>query len=600
MKVATMRRRQTIVIVAIIFFGFCTYSLLRIGPKNLPKVQTESSTPPPPPSPPPPDDPSIWEDPPESRGGPKPKPVEGSSAHPIQFLISGAQREFEAVKKKQSASLKAAVKEYRRRYKMPPPPNFDKWYEFASENNIQLLDEFDTIYDLITPFWGLKPKTIRSRAKEALGYDNALLGVSIRNHKVSYIEGGQEWQQNATKGMIEKFVAYLPDMDLAFNIHDEPRVAVPHDDLARLVEKAKHTNMPAANAVKSPANDFSPRAAELGQGTGFAETKQSRFNVFAHQATWTNSRMSCPPDSPARSLEEDERVDDRSRYGYSELGFVYNSTAMSDICLTPSLSHTYGFFERPNAYNIVHDLFPIFSQSKISSYGDLIYPSPWYWYEKVAYEEGKDRSWRDKQDKLYWRGSTTGGFSRNGGWRRHHRQHFVQKINAPDKAKIMINTGDEKHPKWEVREVPRGEHRDLVDIHFSHVGQCDPGDCDAQIGFFDVVDHVEQQDAWMYKYLLDIDGNAFSGRFYAFLQSHSLTFKLAVFREWHYEWLKPWIHYVPLSLQGEDWLEAVRYFGATTEGSEDGEKIAVASREWANQVVRKEDMEAWFFRLLLE
>lgn len=597
MPVVTMRRRQTLVIAIIVFFGFCTYSLLRISPK---KTEETPVTAPAPPPPPPEEIPLIWEDPPGTKGGPKPKAAESTSAHPISFLLKDAQRRFEDEKKKQSTSLKSAVEEYRRRYKIPPPPNFDKWYEFASKNKVQLLDEFDTIYDLITPFWGLKPKTIRSRAKEALGYDNALLGVSIRDHTITHIEGGQEWQQNATKGMIEKFIEYLPDMDLAFNIHDEPRVMVPHDDLTRLVEKAKHTNMPAANAVSSPTNDFSPKAPELGDGTSFAETKLSRFNVFAHQATWTNSRMSCPPDSPARILEEDERTDDRSRYGYSELGFVYNSTAMSDICLTPSLSSSYGFFERPNAYNIVHDLFPIFSQSKISSYGDLIYPSPWYWYEKVAYEEDKDRPWAEKEDRLYWRGSTTGGFSRNGGWRRHHRQHFVQKINARDNAKIIVNDGGDEQAKWEVREVPRGEHRDIIDIHFSHVGQCDPGDCDAQIGFFDVVDHVEQQDAWMYKYLLDIDGNAFSGRFYAFLQSHSLTFKLAVFREWHYEWLKPWVHFVPLSVQGDDWLEAVRYFGITGDGKQEAEKIAIASRDWANKVVRKEDMEAWFFRLLLE
>jgi hypothetical protein len=424
--------------------------------------------------------------------------------------------------------------------------------------------------------------------------------VSIRDHQVTNVEGGPEWQQDATKSMIEKFVRHLPDMDLAFNIHDEPRVVVPHDDLARLVNKAKDKNMPAANAHAEPANDFSPRPEGLNDGRSFEETKLTRFNVFAHQPTWTHSRMSCPADSPARIIEDDERADDLSKYGYSELGFVYNTTAMSDICLTPSLSSTYGFFDRPNAYNIVHDLFPIFSQSKISSYSDMIYPSPWYWYEKVAYDEKKDRPWSEKKDKLYWRGSTTGGFSRNGGWRRQHRQHFVKKINSPDQAKIMVNKGGDENPKWEVSEVPRGQHRDLIDVHFSHVGQCDPGDCDAQIEFFEVTNMVDQQDAWSYKYLLDIDGNAFSGRFYAFLQSRSLTFKLAVFREWHYEWLKPWLHYIPLSLQGNDWLEAVRFFSSTKLGHNEAERIAMASREWANKVIRKEDMEAWFFRLLLE
>jgi hypothetical protein len=50
----------------------------------------------------------------------------------------------------------------------------------------------------------------------------------------------------ATTGMIKDFVQYLPDMDIAFNIHDEPRVMVPHEDLARLVTIAKDKALPAA------------------------------------------------------------------------------------------------------------------------------------------------------------------------------------------------------------------------------------------------------------------------------------------------------------------------------------------------------------------
>ena len=58
-----------------------------------------------------------------------------------------------------------------------------------------------------------------------------------------------------------------------------------------------------------------------------------------------------------------------------------------------------------------------------------------------------------------------------------------------------------------------------MDVKFSHVGQCDPGDCDAQKEYFEIAPKADQQDAWRYKYLLDMDGNAFSGRFYAFLKS---------------------------------------------------------------------------------
>jgi hypothetical protein len=517
----------------------------------------------------------------------------------MQYLIREAEKELEATRARQSKTLSQAVAEYRRRYGIPPPPNFNKWFEFAQAKGVQLIDEFDMIQESITPFWGLKPATIRARATEALGFDNALLGVQIRNGKITHMEGGGDWQREATAGMMGKFLKWLPDMDLCFNLHDESRVVVPHDDMARLVQRARDVNMPAANH-KNPKNTFTQKPKGLNDGTRFEESKLTRFNVFAHQPTWTHSRMSCSPKSPSRGLEDDEKKDDVSQYGLSELGFIYNVSAMSDICYSPSLSSTFGFFDRPNAYNIVHDLFPIFSQSKISSYSDILYPSPWYWYEKVPYDESKDKPWDQKVDKFYWRGSTTGGFSRNGGWRRQHRQRFVQKINAADNAKILVNAGSERNEKWETKVVPRGDYRNLMDVYFSGVGQCDPGDCVAQNEFFNVKGHAEQQDAWGYKYLLDIDGNAFSGRFYAFLRSKSLAYKWAIFREWHLEWLKPWAHYIPLSLQGDDWLEAVKYFADSEDGKKEAERLANQQRDWANKVLRHEDMEVWFFRLLLE
>lgn len=537
---------------------------------------------------------------------PSPKPAPPGS-HPIWHLITDAERELEAVKGRQSRTLDEAVAEYRRRHLgLNPPPNFDKWYEFARAKGVQLIDEFDTVMESLAPFWGLEPATVRARAKEALGFpDNALLGVQIRGGRITHLDGGGEWQQQATAGMMGKFLSWLPDMDLCFNLHDEPRVVVPHDDLSRLVKRAREVNMAAAasyaaDGAKPPSNAFS-RAPDLNDGSRFDETKLTRFNVFAHQPTWTHSRLSCPPESPARALEESERRDDVSKYGLGELGFVYNVTALSDVCNSPSLSSTFGFFDRPNAYNLVLDLFPIFSQSKISSYSDILYPSPWYWYEKVSYDEKKDRAWAQKDDALYWRGSTTGGFSRAGGWRRQHRQRFVQKMNAVDNATILVNVGSGSEEQWEPRSVPRGDYRDLVDVYFSGVGQCDPGDCAAQSEFFEVKGHAEQQDAWQYKYLLDLDGNAFSGRFYAFLRSRSLVYKLALFREWHREWLRPWAHYIPLSLQGDDWLESVRFFQSEGSlGRKEAERLANQQRDWADKVLRHEDMEVWFFRLLLE
>ena len=530
----------------------------------------------------------------------KPLPSSTLDSHPIHQLISQADDEQKHLLSSQSRSLQDAIKEYRRRYHIHPPPHFDKWYEFAKSKGVKVIDEYDTVYHALLPFWGLKPSVIRGRAKEALGFDNALMGLLIRDGKVVSAPGGSEWQQKATTGMVKGFVEHLPDMDLAFNVHDEPRVIIAHDDLHRLVKTAIETAIPPASTNPDPRNIFSSRPNDMDDGKTFNEVKTTRFNKFAHQPTWTNSRISCSPESPSRSLDE-AALDDHKAYAFSDLGFIYNKTAFSDICLSPSLQRSFGFFDRPNAFNIVHDLFPIFSQSKISSYQDILYPSPWYWSEKVAYRENDDYDWEKKQPKMYWRGSTTGGFSRDGGWRRQHRQKFVEKINDLDHTKILSNeSSTPEHSQWKTKEVPRPDYRDLFDVKFSHVGQCDPGDCDAQREFFEVVKPAKQHAAWGYKHLLDIDGNAFSGRFYAFLQSTSLIYKMAIFREWHEEWLKPWVHYIPLGMKGDEYVETVRYFEQDTAGQIQARRVAEEGRQWSKEVLRNEDLEVWFFRLLLE
>ena len=248
----------------------------------------------------------------------------------------------------------------------------------------------------------------------------------------------------------------------------------------------------------------------------------------------------------------------------------------------------------------MHDLFPVFSQSKISSFQDLVYPSPWYWANKVPYVERQDYEWPKKESKLYWRGSTTGGYSRNGGWRRQHRQHVVAAVNADDAALTLESATDRGETRWRVHQAPKSRLSQLFDVLFSHVGQCDDGDCQAQRQAFTVAPTAKQEGAWRYKYLLDVDGNAFSGRFYAFLRSHSLPFKMALFREWHDEWIRPWAHYVPLSLEATEYYEAVRYFDQEEQGRAQAIQLAEAGRDWANKVLRNQDMEVWFFRLMLE
>lgn len=156
---SSMRRNQLLFLIAICALVFGTLSLLR-RPAQIPVVNTSKT----------PEVTTI--------------PASDHTSHPIHQLITKAEHDFTTLESRQSKTLSEAVKEYRRRYRISPPPNFDQWFRLAQDRNVRLIDEYDTIYHALLPFWALDPSLIRKRAREALGFDNAFLGVLIRDGAV--------------------------------------------------------------------------------------------------------------------------------------------------------------------------------------------------------------------------------------------------------------------------------------------------------------------------------------------------------------------------------------------------------------------------------
>ena len=151
-----------------------------------------------------------------------------------------------------------------------------------------------------------------------------------------------------------------------------------------------------------------------------------------------------------------------------------------------------------------------------------------------------------------------------------------------------------------------------TDAHFvNDIVRCGGKDCEEETIEFGLVEQADFQTHWRYKYLMDMDGAGFSGRFLPFLESRSLPFKAALFREWYDSRLVPWLHFVPIDLRLHGLWSTLAYFtgvnytsGGNTvhlAGHErEGQLIAESGREWSRKVLRKEDMEVYFFRLLLE
>jgi len=133
------------------------------------------------------------------------------------------------------------------------------------------------------------------------------------------------------------------------------------------------------------------------------------------------------------------------------------------------------------------------------------------------------------------------------------------------------------------------------------------GTCYYTDPYFEIIPGMKMADQFSRKYLPDIDGNSFSGRYRGFLMSTSLPIKATIFREWHDSRLIPWKHFVPMDNRFMDFYGIMEYFlgyegeRARIEGHDEAaEKIAIAGQDWANKVLRREDMQIYVLRLLLE
>ncbi|EOD53196.1 putative capsular associated protein [Neofusicoccum parvum UCRNP2] len=364
--------------------------------------------------------------------------------------------------------------------------------------------------------------------------------------------------------MIDKFGKWLPDMDLAFNLNNECRVAVPYEDM---------------------------EVAKADAETSFSNEKKSS-----------------------------ELVNDFT----TDRAFFANWTMASDICYQPDLADLHGFYTSPNIFIGTHRLMPVFSQSKAPGFSDILYPSAWNYMNRVAYaptDEHPDPPFDDKQNTLFWRGATSEGFAtaESTAWHGMTRQRMVHTLSLATEPQVLPL----KHPIASYRRKQRYValppsllHGAIsTDISFASIARCAEPTCGDERAHFGVNPgeaKTDFQTHWQHRLLLDADGAGFSGRFLAFLHSRSLPLKVApLFREWWHGRVSPWLHFVPLDprLQGL-WATAAFFqgFKAEVAGKEvemaprekEGRRIAEEGREWAGKALRAEDMEVYFFRLLLE
>ncbi len=214
-------------------------------------------------------------------------------------------------------------------------------------------------------------------------------------------------------------------------------------------------------------------------------------------------------------------------------------------------------------------------------------------------------------------GVATGGKNREENWKAFQRHRFVAMNNGTQPE--LVPSAQERHRSISHSQAAptssllqaRGRLGPWVDS-WATIGfvdlMCDhatpEGGCNYTEPYFSLTPGLAMPDQFACKYLPDIDGNSFSGRYLSFLRSSSLPIKATVWHEWHDSRLVAWKHFIPMDNRYTDWYGIIEYFlgyGGSVRGHDSAaERIASDGKEWTEKVLRKEDMQIYVLRLLLE
>jgi hypothetical protein len=536
--------------------------------------------------------------------------LNGSKAHPIDVLISQALEEQDRLLEQASYDVKSAAARYRTRRGRHPPPGFDKWVQYALYANATIVEEyFDRIYHDLAPFWGLDPKTTALRAASGEFHVQVRNGVA---EGIGNVEGRVPWLQLWT-ALVAEAAPYLPDVDMPVNMMDESRIIVEWEDIDKYLRtESKSRKLP-------PAWEMTSEWSGLANADGAkGEPYQPKW-IHEGPLHWDVARAACSPDQPSRSapalydFEFAPALPHDWSPSYSYEGYVKNFTASADICIQPHLRALHGTFIEPLTMATTKELIPMFGGSKLQVNNEILVPGAMYLTNDSFYSGGNSHGppWRLKDTELIWRGVASGGRHKKENWQHFQRHRLIEMLNGTTVSYLEHN-----HARGHTFELPSADHYDVPRLRKGTLGKwlsnfsdagfvellCFPkeSNCTYLSSYFREVESIPMREQYQKKFIPDVDGNSFSGRFRGLLLSTSLPIKSTIYAEWHDYRLVPWLHFVPLDNTFQELYGILDYFTRDKKGDAAARLIAETGKEWGEKMLRREDMMLYVWRLLLE
>lgn len=498
--------------------------------------------------------------------------------HPIERLIAQKRAYLESLLARQSRTYSEAVATYKKRYGIDPPLGYEWWWKLAQKHNHPLADEYDTFMDNIKPLRGVAPQILRDRMQ--------MIQDSVPERIASYIfKGGAV--EDKTFGYLD--ARGLPKMEdlrkipynftAILNTWDESMVNVPYEEVDEAVASARKGKYMDSVADGSSYFIVDPILNTQGQNG------------------WTAIEQACPYKSPSRRPNCPNTPSD------APLRFLDDPSVVNDLCQNCELIHEHGLLIRPANMKTARELVPIFSSNAPSNFRDILYPSPFYASTQGDYREDLDPEWSQKDSLFYWAGSATGGQLVESNWFMMQRQRLALKTQ-PTNTENIQTLKEVSAGRWVPNFVSMASLAKHFKVKITEIVQClDSVACPIQEKAFGITkDFVKdsKEESYKHKFVFDIDGNGFSGRFYRLLESKSVVVKSTILREWHDDRLIPWVHYVPLSVGYRELPEMARFLAGTSTGLHLSERIAKESTRWKRTALRDIDQQLAMLRMLLE
>ncbi|KAG6326558.1 hypothetical protein ID866_12531, partial [Astraeus odoratus] len=326
-------------------------------------------------------------------------------------------------------------------------------------------------------------------------------GLEIIHSTIPETDHGSRRRLEAIIDLTKDFSGDLPPMRIILAPHDNPSM---HTDW-----RIKSTAMEAARSGKG----YLPAVTEGG---------------------WIQA---CPPDSPARlnppALPHVNSCIPMYSNATLPKTFIASHRLAMDPCQHPELLVTHGQFISHNSGPLPQrTMIPRFSHCGTLLHHDIRPPIPYGWTSGDNAEEMGDVPWPEKVDeRLDWRGSMTGIYaSPDSFWMHSHRQRLVALTNTIEgNVSVLDVPADASMHVGQPRQLRMARVNPAwTDVAFTGKPiACDEdaGTCDLVAEAFEFRRSQVRREEGKYKFILDVDGNGWSGRFKRLITSHALIFK---------------------------------------------------------------------------